>query len=350
MALPVRYGGMGIANPVEVANREYLASKAITQNLANIILQQEQDISMYNPVNTLEVIKEVNKAKEFNLKEKLSQIMTKHEGTPMKRCLELNMEMGAGSWLTALPLQDLGYCLNKQEFRDAVCLRFGWKIPNTPQFCGCGDKNNVDHTLICRKGGYVFMRHNALRDLNAELQQEVCKDVVVEPNLLLLESETTIDGTTADRARPDISSRGIWSTFERTFFDVCVLHPNSPSYQSTSITSLYDKHEKKKMQKYGQRILTVEKGSFTPLIYTTTGGWGPQATAYLKRISTLIANKRNEDYHHVISHIRTRVRFALLKSVLVAVRGERGRKREAAQAVSLVSFNMIPNAMHYESP
>ena len=104
------------------------------------------------------------------------------------------------------------------------------------------------------------------------------------------------------------------------------------------------------MKKYGQRILTVEKGSFTPLIYTTTGGWGPQATAYLKRMSTLIANKRNEDYHHVVSHIRTRVRFALLRSVLVAIRGERGRKREAAQAVSLVSFNMIPSAMNYESP
>ena len=129
----------------------------------------------------------------------------------MKRCLELNMEKGAGSWLTALPLQDLGYCLNKQEFRGAVYLRFGWNIPYTPQFCGCGDKNSVDHTLICKKGGYVFMRHNALRDLNAELQREVCKDVVVEPNLLVLETDTNIDGTTAEGARPDISSRGIWN-------------------------------------------------------------------------------------------------------------------------------------------
>jgi hypothetical protein len=104
------------------------------------------------------------------------------------------------------------------------------------------------------------------------------------------------------------------------------------------------------MRKYASRILTVEKGSFTPLIYTTFGGWGPQATAYLKRLSTLIANKRNEDYHHVISHIRLRVRFALLKSVLVAIRGERGRRQGTAQAISSVSFNMVPNAMQYESP
>ena len=41
--------------------------------------------------------------------------------------------------------------------------------------------NGIDHTLICKKGGYVSMRHNALRDLNAEMQREVCRDVVTEP-------------------------------------------------------------------------------------------------------------------------------------------------------------------------
>ena len=133
--------------------------------------------------------------------------------------MKLNKGKGAGSWLTALPLQDQGYCLNKQEFRDAVSLRYGWRIPNTPQFCGCGKRNSIDHTLICPKGGYVAMRHNALRDLNADLQTEVCRDVKTEPRLLPLNNEE-IDGTSADRAAPDISSRGLWSPFQRTFFDV----------------------------------------------------------------------------------------------------------------------------------
>ena len=91
------------------------------------------------------------------------------------------------------------------------------------------------------------MRHNALRDLNAELQQEVCRDVVIEPRLLPLENDTAIDGTVADRAAPDVSSRGLWSTFERTFFDVRVLHPNAPSYRSTPVSTLYATHEKEKM-------------------------------------------------------------------------------------------------------
>ena len=87
----------------------------------------------------------------------------------------LNKEKGAGAWLTVLPLKDHSFTLNKQEFRDALCLRYGWSIPNTPSFCGCGQKNSIDHTLICLKGGYVFMRHNNIRDLNAEMQREVCR-------------------------------------------------------------------------------------------------------------------------------------------------------------------------------
>ena len=266
ISLPVRFGGLGIGNPTETADREYNASKRVTLNLTSLILQQKQDISLYNSEATAKIIKDVKSQKETYLTQKFQDLTEATDDPHLKRCLVLNQEKGAGSWLTALPLKHLGYCLNKQEFRDAICLRYGWRIPNTPLYCGCGSKNSIDHTLICAKGGYVSMRHNALRDLNADLQREVCKDVVVEPRLLPLDNED-VEGTSGERAAPDISSRGIWSTFERTFFDVRVLHPNAPSYQSTSLSSLYNAHEKEKMKKYNQRVLTVERGSFTPLVY-----------------------------------------------------------------------------------
>ena len=162
------------------------------------------------------------------------------------------------------------------------------------------------------------MRHNNLRDLNIAMQKEVCRDVVSEPRLLPVNDEE-IEGTTADRAAPDISSRGLWSTFERTFFDVHVLHPNAPSYQASDLSTLYRNHELEKMRKYNSRVITVERGSFSPLIYTTFGGMGPQATRYHKRLAELVAHKRNEDYNHVISHMRTRIRFSVLRSTLVAI-------------------------------
>ena len=192
------------------------------------------------------------------------------------------------------------------------------------------------------------MRHNNLRDLNADLQREVCRDVVVEPRLLPINNEE-VEGTQADRAAPDISSRGLWSSFERTFYDVRVLHPNAPSYSSTDITQLYRSHENEKMRKYNSRVISVERGSFTPLIYSTFGGWGPQATRYHKRLAEKLSDKQHESYSDVLSHMRTRIRFSLLRSVLVAVRGERGKKQHAAKPLSSTSFNLVLQARDYES-
>ena len=141
-----------------------------------------------------------------------------------------------------------------------------------------------------------------------------------------------------------------WSTFERTFFDVRVLHSNAPSYQTTPIASLYKRHEDEKKRKYNSRIITVEKGTFTPLVYSTFGGCGPEAKRYYRRLAELISRKRNEEYQHVINHVRVKIRFALLRSVLVALRGERGRRSPPTKSLAPAGFNMIPEEMHYECP
>ena len=111
------------------------------------------------------------------------------------------------------------------------------------------------------------MRHNNLRDLNAEFMKEVCRDVVTEPQLIVLDDEDIQQGTKADRAAPDISSRGLWSTFEGTFFDVRVLHPNCRSYINKEMNKIYQDHENEKMKKYNERILTVERFLHTLYIH-----------------------------------------------------------------------------------
>ena len=37
-ALPVRYGGLGIANPAENCDREYAASRTVTEDLTALIV------------------------------------------------------------------------------------------------------------------------------------------------------------------------------------------------------------------------------------------------------------------------------------------------------------------------
>ena len=184
------------------------------------------------------------------------------------------------------------------------------------------------------------MRHNGVRDLEAELMREVCRDVKVEPELLPI-GEQEMAGITSDKARLDVSGVGVWGEHERTFLDIKIFHPNCQSYSNMDIEKAYVHHQNIKKHNYKERVLNVEHGSFTPVIFTTTGGVGPEANKHHKRIAQLMAIKKKGEYSQIISYIRTRLRFNLLKSILVAVRGERGRRTRAGP-ISAIEFGQIP--------
>ena len=339
LALPVRLGGMGIEDPTKCSDK-FTASTNITANLTNIIINQERDFTNYNSEEVKQSIAAVRAEKETRLKNELQQI-NELVDSKMQRTLELLQEKGSGAWLSALPIQSLGYTLNKQEFKDSVCLRYGWNIPNTPSFCQCKAENNIDHALNCKMGGYVGMRHNRVRDLEATLMKEVCHNIQIEPELLPIAREgPQRRGITAEKARLDVAGVGVWGAYEKTFLDIRIMHPNSPSYLNKPIKDLYVMHEQEKKRNYNERVLQVERGSFTPIVGSTFGGWGNEAERHHKRIATLIAAKKNEDYADVISHIRTRLRFSILKSTLTAVRGVRGKSRPA-EPLSSVCYNLI---------
>ena len=187
------------------------------------------------------------------------------------------------------------------------------------------------------------MRHNRIRDLEAELMREVCHDVKVEPELLPLDSEVDRAGNVAEKARLDVSGIGVWGSYERSFLDVRIIHPNAPSYMDKPIEKVYEIHEKEKKRMYNERVIQVEKGSFTPIVMSTFGGMGVEAKKYHKRIATLISEKRGERYSDVINFLRTRMRFSILRSVLTAVRGVRGRSKIETTPISALSFNLIEN-------
>ena len=108
------------------------------------------------------------------------------------------------------------------------------------------------------------------------------------------------------------------------------------------MNQIYNDQEREKKRKYNERVIEVEKATFVPLIFTTTGGMGPECQRFNKRLAHLIADKRNEEYSDVISYIRKKLRFALLKATLIALRGFRGKK-EYHRSVDLaeVAYNLV---------
>ena len=86
-------------------------------------------------------------------------------------------------------------------------MRYDLQLKDVPKFCQCGSSYSINHCLSCKKGGYVIIRHNAVRDTIAELLKETCKDVQVEPALMPVTGEELPAGTnTTDGARADVSA------------------------------------------------------------------------------------------------------------------------------------------------
>ena len=195
----------------------------------------------------------------------------------LKRCVDLAKEKGSSSWLSVLPLEEHGFYLHKGEFRDALCLKYGWKLSNVPQSCNCGAHFTVDHAMICHMGGFPTIRHNEIRDITASLLTGVCHIVSTEPPLQPLTGETLTgrSANTEDNARLDICARGFWNKSQDAFFDVRVFYPNASSNRSTVVSSAYRRHEQAKKREYGQRVRDVEHGVFTPLVLSSvvTEAW-----------------------------------------------------------------------------
>ena len=231
LALPVRLGGFGLGNPSREATRDYASSVKVTAPLVERIVSQTHQLQNETLIKSLQLAVKSHKAAE--LKNTADNI---RETAPpkIKQVLDLTAEIGSSVWLTVLPLREMGFNLNKREFRDAIKLRYDWPVDDTPSTCACGDIFTVDHAMICKRGRFVTQRHNELRNLETELLSTVCSDVEIEPVLRDVCGEQLNRGANkAQDARLDIHVRGFWEHQQLAFFDVRVCHPNA----TTNISS-----------------------------------------------------------------------------------------------------------------
>ena len=105
---------------------------------------------------------------------------------------------------------------------------------------------------------------------------------------------------------------------------------------------MYIDHEnEKKKRHYNKRIIEVEKATFTPLAFSTTGGMGQEAAKCIKKLSTDLARKTNQEYNNCISYVRKRLRFDILKTCIISLRGHRCRFYQKPLAIEDIEMNLI---------
>ena len=322
LALPCRFGGIGLTVPSTLASQNQ-SSIHISSSLVQRILDQDYDLG--DAIAQIRTIKRQEWNDARNAQKAQAIEFSASLGPDCQRVLELSSEKGASSWLTCRPMRRHGFNLSKGEFRDAMCLRYNWLPQRLPTSCQCGQAFSVTHALSCPLGGFPTLRHNEVRDITAGLIKQVAHQVTVEPHLQPLSGEHLRYSTAnnEDQARLDVAASGVWGgRFDRTLIDIRVFNPYAASNRSTSLTTCYAKHEKEKKRTY-ERVLNVEHASFVPVVLSSTGGMSKCASILYKRIASMLSSKTKEPYNKIIASIRCRISFSLLRSSIMCLRGAR---------------------------
>ena len=188
LSLLVKYNGMGIVIFCDIAEDEYNNSRAVTASLIKLQLEQNAVYSVNR--KEIKILKTNIKLEKLRQNTKKLNVIRCSLSDEKPKLNDIHQEKGASIRLSTLPLRDEGYCLNKQEFWDLVKLRYGWPLSRLPTQCICGTQYDVQHALSCKKGGFITLRHNHIRNLTAELLSQVTNDMKIEPVLQSLTAET----------------------------------------------------------------------------------------------------------------------------------------------------------------
>ena len=339
ISLPSRLGGLGIIDPCVSAAFQFDSSRRVTGPLVSLLLEQDPAF----PVNVLNEQLALKQETHLENRRRCGEVAnTLHPLLPLElqRAREFACLKGASSWLTVLPLDEHGFSLHKGDFRDAVCLRYGWPLLHLPTECVCGTSLTVDHAFTCPHGGYPTLRHNEIRDITAQLMSEVCPNVATEPTLQPVSNERFFHRSANIEcgARLDVRAQGFWGIHhQQAYFDVRVFNPLAATNRQTHLSACFRSHDREKRRMYEQRVREVERGSFTPLVFSALGGMsGPTEITY-KRLASLLAIKKDQHYNTVISLIHCRLCFSLLRSAIMCLRGSRST---AGHPQKEIDFNL----------
>ena len=113
IALPVRYGGLGIPILADLAVKEYSTS---------ILVDNMHPDGSTDTSTSQDELKRILNERVAEYEDRHEKIVAKLD-TVGARLVEQNMERGSSNWLSCLPLKRFDFSFNKAEFRDLIRLQ-----------------------------------------------------------------------------------------------------------------------------------------------------------------------------------------------------------------------------------
>ena len=128
----------------------------------------------------------------------------------------------------------------------------------------------------------------------------------------------TIEALSGNTSRPDIRARGVWRAGLNAFFDVRVTNTHSASQIHLTTESILKKHEQEKKRNHNRRIMEIEHGNFTALVFSVSAGMGKECSMFHKHVAERLEIKTGKRYKKITSTIRCKLSFLILNLALIA--------------------------------
>ena len=128
-ALPARLGGVGLCNPVSMADSEHSSSSLISELPVRLILVQYAEYThecQADQIAAKSTVRHLRRQLAAQSAEEVKPTLSNSR----RRAMELASEMGASNWLTSLPIEEFGFCLHKGAFTDALALMVSFTNPH----------------------------------------------------------------------------------------------------------------------------------------------------------------------------------------------------------------------------
>ena len=85
----------------------------------------------------------------------------------------------------------------------------------------------------------------------------------------------------------------------------------------------------------------MEQSSFTPLVFSATGGMAAEATVFYKRLASLLSDKRDSNYAGVMGWVRCCLSFSLLRSAIRCLRGSRSSRGSFGRSLGTAPIDLV---------